>query len=81
MSQPKLPLLTLVLIGLVVLALAVVVLSQNMGGLLTKFNSAGRASAADLDYTLIQIKAALRGPDLLLGNIPQQYMYLPMVTR
>ena len=80
MSKPKLPLLTLALLWLVVLALAVVVLSQSTGGLFTQVNSVGRASASVLDAISNAQIAALRGPDLLLGDIPQQ-VYLPLITR
>ena len=79
MNQPKISLLTLVLIGLVVLALAVVVLSQSTGSMFAWVNSPGHVSASMLDYTTNQV-AALRGPDLLLGDIPQQ-VYLPLITR
>ena len=79
MGKMKSPLLTLTLAWLVVLTLAVVALSQSTGGLFAQVNSTGRASASMLDYTIYQV-AALRGPDLLLGDIPQQ-VYLPMVTR
>ena len=80
MSKPRFPLLTLTLIGLVVLALAVVVLSQSTGGLFAQVNSVGRASASVLDAISNAQIAALRGPDLLLGDIPQQ-VYLPLITR
>jgi hypothetical protein len=80
MSKPRFPLLTLTLIGLVVLALAVVVVSQSTGGLFAQVNSVGRASASVLDAISNAQIAALRGPDLLLGDIPQQ-VYLPLITR
>ncbi len=80
MNQPKISLLTLVLIGLVVLALAVVVVSQSTGGLFAQVNSVGRASASVLDAISNAQIAALRGPDLLLGDISQQ-VYLPLITR
>lgn len=80
MSKLKLPQLTLVLIWLVVLALAVVVLSQSTGGLFARVNSVGRASAAELDAIRNAQIAALRGPDLLLSEIPQE-VYLPLIIR
>ena len=81
MSKRSNPLLTLVLFGLVVLALALVVVSQNTGGLIDWVSSVERASASELDIFSVNQLAALRGPDVLLNGPVNQQLFLPQITR
>jgi len=81
MSKRSNPLLTLVLFGLVVLALALVVVSQSTGGLFDRVSSVGRASASELDIFSVNQLAALRGPDVLLNGPVNQQLFLPQITR
>ncbi len=81
MSKRSNPLLTLVLFGLVVLALALVVVSQNTGGLFNRVSSVERASASALDVFSVNQLAALRSPDVLLNGPVNQQLFLPQITR
>ncbi len=81
MSKRRNPLLTLVLFGLMVLALALVVVSQSMGGLIDWVSSVERASASELDVISINQLAALRSPDVLLNGPVNQQLFLPQITR
>lgn len=81
MSKRSNPLLTLVLFGLMVLALALVVVSQSMGGLINWVSSVERASASELDVISINQLAALRSPDVLLNGPVNQRLFLPQITR
>lgn len=81
MSKRSNPLLTLVLFGLMVLALALVVVSQSTGGLFNRVSSVERASASELDVYSANQLAALRGPDTLLNGSVTQRLFLPQITR
>ena len=81
MSKRSNPLLTLVLFGLMVLALALVVVSQSTGGLFNRVSSVERASASELDVISINQLAALRSPDVLLNGSVTQRLFLPQITR
>lgn len=81
MSKRSNPLLTLVLFGLMVLALALVVVSQSTGGLFNRVSSVERASASELDVYSANQLAALRSPDVLLNGSVTQRLFLPQITR
>ena len=81
MDKPKTSSLTLALLWLVVLALALVVVSQNTGGLFDRVSSVEWASASALDVFSANQLAALRGPDVLLNGSVNQQLFLPQITR